>query len=62
MIDKKEVKEEVKKEETQEVKQTRINNCLEAINKTLDQYGCTLQCYFIVTAKGNIPKIEVISK
>ena len=55
-------KPEVKKEETQEVKQARINNCLEAINKTLDQYRCTLQCYFIVTAKGNIPKIEVISK
>lgn len=58
-------KPEIKKEEikeTQEVKQVRINKCVEEINKILDQYGCSLQCYFIVTEKGNFPKIEVVSK
>lgn len=48
-------------EETK-AKQERIIKCTEMINKTLDQYGCTLSSYFIITSKGNIPKIEVISK
>lgn len=61
-MDKKEVKPEVKKPELQEVKQARIDTCTKEVNKILDQYGCTVSCYMMVTTQGNIPKIEVISK
>lgn len=53
---------ETKKVEEKTKKQERINECTKKMNEILDQYACTLQSYFIVTSKGNFPKIEVISK
>lgn len=50
------------KKESVAVKKQRIVDCTNEINEILDKYGCDLQCYFIVHAGGNAPRIEVVSK
>lgn len=55
-------KKKLEKKEILDKKQQRIDDCTKAVNKTLDQYGCTLSAYVVVTAKGNFPKVQVISK
>jgi hypothetical protein len=46
----------VLKEEQKE----RIEKCKEKIGEILKEYKCGLDCLMIVTANGNIPRIEVV--
>lgn len=59
MVDEKKP-EEVKAEGDK--KKIRIKECTKAVNKVLDEFGCTLSCYIVLTGKGNTPVVQVISK
>ena len=43
-------------------RQARIRDCSKEIERILNEYNCTFDVTMIVSARGNIPQIQIVSK
>lgn len=40
----------------------KIAECKKEVQKALDKYNCTIDCSMVVTARGNIPQVQIVAK